>query len=129
MKRSGTPSAAYKHFGVKPKNIQWSWSGRSDSKVAVTLWKDRFIDGGTAYESWQDDVPGEWRTRPGFVELIENLAFAEDHLGAIVHIIVALADDENARPRTIKRSYPTQMTMKVVRLDRDEGKFRLELIR
>ena len=129
MARTGTASAAYKHFGVKPKNIQWSWSGRSDEKVAVTLWKDRFLDAGTAYESWQDDVPGEWRSRPGFVELVENLAFAEDRLDGVVHVIVAVAEDENARPRTIKRSYPTQMRMKVVRLDRNEGTFRLELIR
>jgi hypothetical protein len=129
MKGAGTPSAAYRHFGVKPKNIQWSWSGRSDKRVAVTLWKDRFLEGGTAYESWQDDVPGEWRSRHGFVELIENLAFAEDHLGGIVHVIAAVAEDENARPRTIKRSYPTQMRMKVVRLDREAGTFRLELVR
>jgi hypothetical protein len=129
MARPATPSAAYKHFGVKPKNIQWSWSGRSSDKVAVTLWKDRFIENGTAYESWHDDVPGEWLSRPGFVELIENLAFAEDELGGIVHVIAAVAEDESAKPRTIKRSYPTKMRMRVARLDRTQGTFRLELIR
>ncbi len=128
MVSSGKPSAACKHFGVKPKNIQWSWSGRSDEKVAVTLWKDRFLEGGTAYESWQDDVPGAWLSRPGFVELIENLAFAQDNLDGIVHVIAAKAKDEDARPRSIERSYPTKMRMKVTKLDRNEGTFRLELI-
>ncbi|MEO7637160.1 MAG: hypothetical protein ABIS16_05900 [Sphingomicrobium sp.] len=129
MPSSGTPSAAYKHFGVKPKNIQWSWSGRSDDKVAVTLWKDKFLERGSAYENWHDDVPGEWRSRPGFVELIENLAHAQDHLDGVVHVIVAVAEDEDARPRSIERSFPTNMRMNVARLDRDNGTFRLELIR
>lgn len=128
MANSGTASAAYKHFGVKPKNIQWSWSGRSEEKVAVTLWKDRFLESGTAYENWHDDVPGEWRSRPGFVELIDNLAYAQDELDGVVHIIAAKAKDEDARPRSIERSYPTKMRMKVTKLDRDNGKFRLELI-
>ena len=37
MVSSGKPSAAYKHFGVKPKNIQWSWSGRSDEVRDETI--------------------------------------------------------------------------------------------
>ena len=74
----------FEHFGVSCKNVQWSWSGRGADKVAVTLWQDRFLERGTAYENWKSDAPGEWKSRLGFVELIENLAFAEDNLGGLV---------------------------------------------
>lgn len=129
MPKKYTHTDCFNHFGVKWKNINWSWSGRSDEKVAVTLWQDRFLEGGTAYESWKTDQPGEWRSRPGFVELIENLAFAEDHLNGVVHVIIAVAKDKNVSPRSIERSFPSQMTMRVASHDRDEGKFRLELIK
>ena len=109
-------------------NINWSWSGRSENRVAVTLWQDRFIDRGTAYESWKTDVPGEWRSRPGFVELIENLAFAEDTLDGVVSVIIAVAKEKAASPRSISHSFPSEMRMKIVSLDRDQGRFRLERI-
>ncbi len=129
MPKRYTHTDCFNHFGVHWKNINWSWSGKSDQKVAVTPWQDRFQENGSAYESWHDDVPGEWRSRPGFVELIENLAFARDHLSGVVHVIIAVAKDKVARPRSIDRSFPSQMTMRVVNLDENEGKFRLELIR
>lgn len=116
----------FNHFGVKWRNINWSWSGRSEEKVAVTLWQDRFIEGGKAYQHWDEDVPGEWRSRPGFVELVENLSYARDHLNGIVHVIIAVAKDKAARPRSISHSFPSQMTMRVVHLDETEGRFRLE---
>lgn len=128
MPRKYTHTECFKHFGVQWKNIQWSWSGRSAEKVAVTLWQDRFLKRGTAYESWPTDVPGEWRSRPGFVELIDNLAFAEDNLDGVVHVIIAVAKDKNATPRSIERSFPSAMTMRVVRRDRDAGTFRRERI-
>ena len=120
------PKQCYDFFGVSYKNIQWSWSGRSREKVAVTLWQDRFIDGGKAYEQWPEDKPGEWKSRPGFVELIENLAFARDELDGIVHVIIAKAKDKSASPRAIETSFPSKMLMKIVSLDENEGKFRLE---
>jgi hypothetical protein len=129
MPKKYTHTDCFNHFGVRWKNINWSWSGRSDERVAVTLWQDRFLEKGTAYESWHDDVPGEWRSRPGFVELIENLAYARDNLDGTVHVIIAVAKDKDARPRSIERSFPSQMTMRVTQLDEEEGKFRLELIR
>ncbi len=129
MPKKYTHTDCFNHFGVRWKNINWSWSGRSDKSVAVTLWQDRFIDRGTAYESWQSDVPDAWRSRPGFVELIENLSFAEDELSGVVHVIIAVAKDKNASPRSIERSFPSAMTMKIVKLDREQGTFRLELLK
>lgn len=78
MPKKYTHTACFDYFGVVPKNIYWSWSGRSEDgkNVAVTLWQDRFEGKGRLYPSWKSDRPGEWRSRPGFVELIENLAVA-----------------------------------------------------
>jgi hypothetical protein len=126
-----THSECFEFFGVVPRNTRWSWSGRSfDGKdVAVTLWQDRFEEKGRIYRSWKSDQPGEWRSRPGFVELIENLAHARDHLGGKVHVILATAKDKAARPRSIERSFPQpNLKMRVVELDELEGTFMLERI-
>jgi hypothetical protein len=128
MPKKYSHTDCFNHFGVKWKNINWSWSGRSDATVAVTLWQDRFLDRGTAYESWQTDVPGEWRSRPGFVELVENLAFAQDSLDGLVNVIVAVSKDKTASPRSISHCFPSEMQMKIVALDRDQGTFRLERV-
>lgn len=118
----------FEFFGVIPRNTRWSWSGRSadGSKVAVTLWQDRFEKGGRIYRSWQTDRPGEWRSRPGFVELIENLAHARDNLNGIVHVILALPKDKDAQPRSIDRCFPQpNLKMRIVELDEIEGTFLL----
>ena len=124
-------SDCFEAFGVVPRNTRWSWSGRSPdgSRVVVRLWQDRFEDGGRTYASWSSDNPGEWRTRPGFVELIENLTYARDHLDGIVSVIIAIAVDAEASPRSIRRSFPhPNLRMRVVDLDEEEGKFVLERV-
>ncbi len=126
-----THSECFEFFGVVPRNTRWSWSGRSlDGKdVAVTLWQDRFEEKGRIYRSWKTDQPGEWKSRPGFVELIENLVFARDNLNGKVHVILAIAKDKAARPRSIKRSFPQpNLKMRVIELDENEGTFVLERI-
>lgn len=128
---SGGHSKAFEYFGVVPKNIRWSWSGRSPDggTVAVRLWQDRFEDKGRVYRSWQDDEPGEWKSRPGFTELIENLAHARDHLDGVVSVILLIAKDKNARPRSIERSSPApNLKMRVIELDEEEGTFLLERV-
>jgi hypothetical protein len=118
-----THSKCFEFFGVVPKNTRWSWSGRSpDGKdVAVTLWQDRF--------SWKTDRPGEWKSRAGFVELIENLTHARDNLNGKVHVILAIAKDKTASPRSIDRSFPQpKLKMRVIELDENEGTFVLERI-
>jgi hypothetical protein len=121
----------FEFFGVKPRNIFWSWSGRSDDgkDVAVTLWQDGFEDKGRIYRSWRTDRPGEWKSRPGFVELIENLALARNNAEGRVHVIVAKAKDEKAQPRSIERCFPQpNLKMRVVELNEAEGTFVLERI-
>lgn len=131
MARQWTHTECFEFYDVRPKNTRWSWSGRRDDgqAVAVTLWQDRFNEQGKYYRNFTTDVPGEWRSRPGFVELIENLQHARDHLHGVVRIILAKAKDANASPRSIQRSWPQPtLLMRVVALDRDEGTFTLERI-
>lgn len=128
---AGNHSKAFEYFGVVPKNIRWSWSGRSPdgSVVAVRLWQDKFEDKGRQYRSWSDDVPGAWKSRPGFTELIENLAHARDHLDGVVSVILLIAKDKDAVPRSIDRSSPApNLKMRVVELDETEGTFLLERV-
>lgn len=128
---AGNHSEAFNFFGVVPKNIRWSWSGRSPdgSVVAVRLWQDRFENGTKVYRSWKSDKPGEWKSRPGFAELIANLVHARDHLGGVVSVIILIAKDKKATPRSIDRSFPhPDLKMRVVLLDEDQGTFVLERI-
>ena len=128
---SGGHSKAFEYFGVVPKNIRWSWSGRSHdgSSVAVRLWQDKFEQGGRLYRSWSDDVPGAWRSRPGFTELIENLAHARNHLDGVVSVILLIAKDKTAVPRSIDRSAPApNLRMRIIELDEREGTFLLQRI-
>jgi hypothetical protein len=126
-----THTACFEFFDTKPKNPRWSWSGRSDDgkAVSVTLWKDRFLDQGRTYKNFDSDVPGEWRSRPGFVELIENLKYASDHLDGAVRVIIATPKDPAAQPRSIAECYPQEkLRMRVSALDDDAGTFTLERI-
>jgi len=122
-----THTRTFEYFGTKPKNIQWSWSGRSDDGcvVAVTLWQDMFArrDGRFVYERPGFD-PDEPDTRPGFYELMENLAHARDHLDGRFNVIMAIARDLNARPRRIKECFPSKMVMRLIHLDTTTGAFK-----
>ena len=128
---AGNHSQAFEHFGVVPKNIRWSWSGRSPDgqTVAVRLWQDRFDEGTRFYRSWDTDKPGEWKSRPGFVELIQNLVHARDNLDGVVSVIILVAKDKKAVPRSIDRSFPhPDLRMRVIELDENEGTFLLERV-
>lgn len=131
MPKQYSHSECFDFFGVVPRNTRWSWSGRSgDGKdVAVTLWQDRFEEKGRIYRSWKTDRPGEWKSRPGFVELIENLALARDNADGTVHVILAQARDKDAVPRSIARCFPQpNLKMRIVELDEEEGTFVLERV-
>lgn len=126
-----THSACFNFFKTKPRNPRWSWSGRSDDgkTVSVTLWRDKFLEQGRVYRNFDTDVPGEWRSRPGFVELLENLQHARDNTGGIVRVIIAIAKDLEAMPRSISECYPQpDLIMRVVDLDDDAGSFTLERV-
>lgn len=131
MPKHYSHSDCFAHYGVVPRNARWSWSGRSldGSSVAVTLWQDQFEDRGRTYRNSSHDRPGQWKSRPGFVELIENLRHARDHLGGLVHVILAQPKDPHARPRSIARCFPQEgLKMRVVDLNEAEGSFVLERV-
>ena len=131
MPKEYTHTECFSFFGTTPRNTRWSWSARSadGADVSVTLWQDRFEDKGRIYRSWKTDRPGEWKSRPGFVELIENLAHARAHTNGIVHVIMAQARTKEASPRSIARCFPhPTLKMQVVELDQDEGTFVLKRV-
>jgi hypothetical protein len=128
MPKKWTHTAAFEHFGAKPRNVQWSWSARSEDEktVVVTLWQDEFVrrDGRLVYERGGD--PDNPDTRPGLRELMDNLAWARDHCDGRFRVISAVAKDRNARPRAIKECAPTKMIMRLTHLDVQLGAFTAE---
>ena len=131
MQKQWTHSAAFGFFGATPGNPRWSWSGRSEDgrTVAVTLWQDRFEEKGRVYRSWQTDKPGDWRSRPGFTELIRNLQLAKERADGEVRVIIAVPEDPAAVPRSIKRCFPQpNLRMRLTALDADAGTYVLERV-
>jgi len=125
MARKWTHTAAFRHFGTTPKNVQWSWSARSaDGKtVVLTLWKHEFH--GRTYRSnftSEDSDP-----RLGFGELMENLKWAQEHCDSRFRAIIATARDPDAYPPSIKECYPGRMTMRLTSLDHKTGNFTAEI--
>jgi hypothetical protein len=130
MTKNWTHTAAFEHFGTKPRNVRWSWSARSDDgKIVVgTLWKDEFSgERKRLYERPGLDPNTPAHGRLAFNELKENLIWAEDHCDGRIRVIIAIAKDIKAIPRAIAECYPTKMIMKLRKLDRYTGAFLLEL--
>ena len=93
----------FQAFGTEPTNFRWSWSARNaaTSTVVVTLWQDAFgrrKDGRFIYARPATDRA--WlQERPGFDEMMENLAWARDNCDGRVRVIIAIAKDRNVEPR------------------------------
>src|SRR4051794_39640004 len=109
MAKAMSHTACFAHFGAKPRNIKWSWSARSaDGKnVIVTLWQDHFKrrDGKLCYVREGGDPLNPDR-RPGYRELMENLTWAIDNCDRQFNVIVAIAKDTTAHPRSIAECHP-----------------------
>ena len=120
-----THTSAFAHFGTVPRNVQWSWSARNEEAkiVVVTLWQDEFQrkDGRVIYS--RDSTDDQVKSRNGFPELMENLAWARDHCEGRLKVIVAIAKDISASPRSIKECFPSEMEMRVTDLDLVTGAF------
>ena len=126
MPKKISHTEAFAHFGTKARNVQWSWSARSeDGKTVVgTLWQDQFErkDGRLVYSRpGLDSV--EANGNLGFKEWKENLIWAQDHCEGRIHVIVAIAKDPKAHPRSIKECFPSAMVMRLKELDRETGAF------
>jgi len=124
LARKITHTAAFAHFGTKPRNVQWSWSARSDDGniVVVTLWQDQFTreNGRVVYAR---NFPPEIAARPGFRELMDNLSWARDHCDGRFNVIVAIPKNRNAEPRSIAECFPSKMVMKLTHLNAAAGEF------
>ena len=131
MTKKYNHSDCFAYFSVVPKNLRWSWSGKSEdnSVVAVTLWQDRFEGGGKIYRSRNHRGDEWWLHSPGNSELMDNLELARDNLDGVVQVIVAIPKDKSASPRSIKECFPhPSLRMRVTQLDRVTGEFTLERI-
>src|SRR5262245_52773494 len=131
MPKKWSHIACFDYFDTKPRNVRWSWSGRSaDGKtVAVTLWQDRFEDSGMTYRSRIHAGDDQWLNSPGHSELLDNLEWALKHCSGEVRIILARPLDPKAQPRSIESCFPhPKMRMRVVGLDRATGQFVLQQI-
>ena len=121
--------AAFATFGAKGRNQRWSWSARSDDgkTVVLALWKDQFdyTSRPVAYDTiGRPDLPG-WTDALGNRERIENLVWARDHCDGMFSVVIAVAEDVSARPRSISVSYPHKtMKMKLLDLNETTGEFR-----
>ena len=128
MPKRWTHTQAFEHFGTRPRNVQWSWSARSEDgqTVVVTFWQDQFSRQGDHLIYSRPAYGPEVRRRPGFGELMENLAWARDYCDGRFNVIIAKAKDVNANPRSIEECFPSKMVMRVVELDTDTGAFLAE---
>ncbi len=129
MSKKWTHTGAFGHFGAKPRNVQWSWSARTDDKVVVTFWQDQFTRHGDKLTYSRPAMPaGENDSRPGFRELMANLKFAQEELGGLLHVIIAVARDTSALPRSIAHCFPSDMTMQLTDFDHERGRFSAERV-
>jgi hypothetical protein len=131
LSKRWTHAACFAHYGTKPKNTRWSWSGRSDDgqTVSVTLWQDRFTDQGRTYRVAAGDFGDVTKSKHGYAEFLENLQHAKTHLDGLVRVVVARAEDTTAIPRKIASCHPQdKLIMRVVQLDTEVGSFVLERI-
>ena len=121
-------TACFAHFGTKPTNVQWSWSARNEQTrtVVVTLWQDEFVkkDGKLVYE--RGPIWDASKARLGHRELMRNLRWSLDNCDGWLKVIIAIAKDKHAKPRSIAECFPTKMQVKVAHLDEASGEFALE---
>ena len=129
MSREWTLSECFAHFGATGANPRWSWSARSsdDKTVVLTLWQDQFKRGPgntTIYEAIEKKG-GNWLKRPGNRERLNNLIHAHDYCDGQFHVVVTIARDINANPRSIAECFPhDRLIMRITELDRQTGEFR-----
>jgi hypothetical protein len=128
MPKRWSHTDAFAHFGTTPRNVQWSWSARSEDgqTVVVTFWQDQFSRRGDRLIYTRPAAEPNLRRRAGFGELMENLAWARDHCDGRFKVIIAKAKDLDADPRSIAECFPSKMVMRLLEFDVDTGAFLAE---
>src|SRR5258708_30641527 len=96
-----TRAGAFAQVGVRLRNNQWSWSGRSEDgqTVAITVWTDKVKREDDSFVYRQIAYTEAERGRPGFRELIENLRWARDHCGGFVKNGLTKGEEEKDQSR------------------------------
>lgn len=129
MAEKSTLADAFAYFKVKGKNPRWSWSARSEDgkTVVLTLWKDEFGRGDgkqVSYHARVREDAADWTKNPGNRERLENLKWAKEHCDGLFRVVIGIAEDVNARPRTIKECFPQKnLVMRIVDLNEETGEF------
>ena len=68
-----------------------------------------------------------WIGTPGHIELIKNLNWAKEHCKGVVKVIIAIAKDPNAHPRSIAECFPQmKLSMHIEKIDEITGEFTLK---
>ena len=119
----------FKAYNARGANPRWSWSARSEDgkTVVLTLWQDGIKVQGKAvtYDSFDLEGSGEWQALPGNRERIENLRWARDKCGGRFRVVITVAKDVSAVPRSIAQCFPKHnLTMRLLDLDENTGEFR-----
>jgi hypothetical protein len=95
----------------------------------MTMWQDEITrrNGRIVYES--RPRPQE-KKRPGATERLANLIWARDHCEGLVRVVIAVAEDVKADPRSALRWFPQdRLVMKITDLDEETGAFRAESLK
>jgi hypothetical protein len=125
-----TRADAFGTYDIVLRNPNWSLSGRSadDGTVAVSLWQDELgsQDGRIVFSrlDW-----GDWYDGPGRRYWFEDLAWARDHCGNIVRLVISVRDRHaSGRVQTLDNFARPNVLLRVTHLDPAVGAFRLEQI-
>jgi hypothetical protein len=92
----------------------------------MTFWKDQldYSSDPISYSNFGSPTLGQWKDRLGNQERLENLKWARDHCGGLMHVVIIEAIDQSAQPREIARSFPQKrLRMKLTNLDEETGEF------
>ncbi len=127
-KKSGL-AACFKRYGAQGRNPRWSWSARSEDgkTVVLTLWKDGISvsNGVPSYDSFAPEGRAAWIDTPGNRERLENLKWARDNCGGLFRVVITIAKDVHAEPRSISECYPQpNLVMRITAMNEETGEFR-----
>jgi hypothetical protein len=134
MARDWTKADAFAYFnGATARNSRWGWSGRSPDgrTVVITLWEDEIhYDGNTLVaDMFGHERLHLWTHRLGNRGRIQDLAWARDRCDGLFRVVMTVAKDIKATPRSIARCYPQKtLVMKLIRLNEKTGEFRAESV-
>jgi hypothetical protein len=124
-----TRDKAFRQLGTKLKNPRRDLSARSTNggTVAVSLWKDE-IRGPAGRMVCSRSGWGNWN-RSTYRGFLKNLAWALEHCGGIVRVVIVVRAEENILRVRTADCYPAKnLLMRVTHLDLVAGAFGLEQV-